>query len=232
MVLFMIDLEVSYEIQKFYLKLDTTITERSFSTFIDNYVLIGKLLTKKKYFYSLFPSNYKIDDCFSTTTGTKGIHPIYVENRELNDVGNINDIELLLAHNKITQTTFNRLNKILDLSYLHDQPDDAFNNFYIKLSDLNLKIVNSILIDENKMQLITLSNMDGEIVFDENFSNIAQTITYKTPVTEYDTTTLMFSYDKPFIGTQSLLYYIKFNPNILFDYRFMKNIYFTPNLSG
>ena len=107
MVLFMIQYEISYEVQKYFLQLDVSSTDRVFSKYQKDNIFINKLLSKQ--IYRLTDStNYIVENCFPSILGSTDATEIYVKNGNINDIGNIIDIEKDLNHNKLNISTFNR----------------------------------------------------------------------------------------------------------------------------
>ena len=107
---------------------------------------------------------------------------------------------------------------------------------YKKISELNKKFVDSILISENSMNLITLTYLDHDIIFDNDVNKISNIIEY-TQENHSDQTVVLTNYTKPLVGENNYILDISFNKNSsscpVFGslYRF-RDIEILPNFTG
>jgi len=100
---------------------------------------------------------------------------------------------------------------------------------------LNKKKIESFLIKNDAMQLVTLTNLDSDIFMDDDMVIDDSTHVFMWP--NYNSYQENIEFPKPFIGTQKRIdCYLTFNPlgprSSFNGDAVYRDIIFTPNLSG
>lgn len=229
------DVTVDYVINKFILN-DYSNQSTSFQ-YITDEIFINKLKNKKKVIYSDNLENYKVENCYPNYIFSKDTTSVYVKNSITGDFSNLDDIKINLDRKNVTTRVFSRSNKITDLTEVKKIYDNSLWKPSLRnYSGIQKKIVESILIRENALNLTTLKNLESNISFDKNLIESVND-PYNQEWENFSETSHELITGKPFFGEYNpVILLINYNntlPKSIFSTSYYyRDLYFTPPRTG
>lgn len=130
-------------------------------------------------------TSYIYENCYPDYLYTKDGTDILINNSIECDFNDLNNVINKLTSNNIIATTFTRSNKITDLSHLKNMSDNTSQKSSLIIQTSVKKLIESILIKEDTMNLATFTNLNKDILFD-NELNMSTNETFTQYFSNFD----------------------------------------------